>query len=356
MKISKFLLSIFLISVVFVSCDDEDSPVLPKGDYEFGILISGEGSGGGSGSISYISNDYETVEHQIYNNVNGSELGTYLQSVAFDNDRAFIVTDNQNTITVVDRYTFKELATISTDLSNPRYMAIYNGVGYITNWGNPSDGTDDFIAEVDLNTYDVINTIEVGNGPERILAQNGTLFVSHKGAWSTNNIVTAIDIATKSTTEIIVKDNPDEMFFDNSGVLIVLSEGRTIYDASWNVIGQTPAAISKINTSANSVINEIVFPDGQNPSLLANDSNYFYYNIGSKLYSLEQSASSLTSVEVVDTGAGYLYGLNAKNGYIFTLDASFTGMSSMNVFDLNTKAKTFTSDAPIGASKIYFNN
>jgi hypothetical protein len=356
MKISKYLLSIFLISIVFISCDDdEDSPILPKGDYENGILISGEGSGTSSGTVSFVSNDFSTIEHQIFSTVNGSAFGTYLQSIAFDNDRAFIVTDNQNTVTVVDRYTFKELALIGTGLSNPRYMTIFNGLGYITNWGNPSDETDDFIAEVDLNTYEIINTIAVGNGPERIVSLNGTLFVSHKGAWSTNNIVTAIDIATKSTTEIEVKDNPDELFLDKSGFLVVLSEGRTIYDASWNVIGQTPAAITRINTSANSVINEIVFPDGQNPSLMAIDNTNFYYNLGSKIYSLEQTASNLSSTEIIDTGASYLYGLNAKNGYLFTLDTSFTGQSTMNVFDVNAKSKTFTSAAPIAASKIYFN-
>ena len=210
MKISKFLLSLFLLSILLMSCDDDDEPQLPKGDYENGILISGEGSGAGSGSISYVSDDISTVQHEIYSAVNtGKELGTYLQSVAFDAANAYICVDQSNSITIVDRYTFEEKGIISDGLILPRYITIENGVGYATNWGSAMDGTDDFVAVIDIDTYEVTSTIAVGNGPERIVAENGKLYVSHKGAWTTNNVVTVIDIASKANSEIMVKDNQD---------------------------------------------------------------------------------------------------------------------------------------------------
>ncbi|SNR32873.1 40-residue YVTN family beta-propeller repeat-containing protein [Lutibacter agarilyticus] len=356
MKISKFLLSIFLLSVLLVSCDDDDEPQLPKGDYENGILVSGEGSGAASGSITYVSDDFATVEHQIYKQVNaGKELGTYLQSLAFDANNSYVCVDQSNSITVVDRYTFEEKEIISEGLILPRYMTILNGVGYATNWGSASDATDDFVAVIDLDTYDVTSTISVGNGPERIVAKNGKLYVSHKGAWSTNNVVTVIDIASKSTTEIIVKDNPDELFFDNSGYLVVLSEGNTIYDGSWNVIGQTQGAISKINTSTNNIDQEIVFPEGSNPTLLVTGGMNMYYNLGSKIYKLGNSDSSLPSTEFINTEAGYLYGMEANDENLFILDASFSGQSTMDIYNLATKAKTISVAAPVSASKIYFN-
>ena len=356
MKISKFLLNIFLLSVLFVSCDNDDEPQLPKGDYENGVLVSGEGSGAGSGSVYFYSNDFLTTESQIFKKVNSNDLGTYLQSLAFDDTRAFIVVDNQNTITVTDRYTFDKLGAITTDLELPRYMVIYNGVGYVTNWGSTSDDSDDFIAVVDLNTYEVINKITVGNGPERIIAENGKLYVSHKGAWSTNNIVSVITIATNAVTEITVNDNPDELFIDNAGNLVVLCEGLTLsYNADWTPKEKTPVSITKINTNSNEISAELTFGDGQYPSYLTFDGNEYYYNLGSKIYSVNDSSTTLSVSELIDTEAGNLYGIAVNDGNLYTLDASYTAESNLNIYSLTSKTMIHTFKAPIGASKIYFN-
>jgi hypothetical protein len=353
MKISKFLLSAFIVSVLFVSCNNDDDVQLPKGDYENGLLISGEG--GPSGSVYYVSNDFSTTESQIYKKVNNSELSNYLQSIAFDDSNAYIVVDSQNTITVVDRYTFLRKGTITADLELPRYMVVVGDKGYATNWGNASDATDDFVAEIDLKDYTVTGKIPVGNGPERIIAKNGKLYVSHKGAYTTNNIVTVIDIATKATTEITVNDNPDELFFDNSGNLVVLCEGKTIYDASWNVIGHTPAAITKISTTLNEISSEMVFTNDLNPSLLEISGSDLYFNLGSKIYKMSQTATTLPTSEFVDTAAGYLYGMAVDNENLYVLDASFISESTLDVYNLATKVKSNTAKAPIAASKIYFN-
>jgi YVTN family beta-propeller protein len=351
--------SCFLIAAM-VSCSDNDNDYEPKGDYENGILISGEGGSLASGSVTYISNDFADVEHQIYSKVNsGSELGIYLQSIAFDNSRAFVVVDNKNTITVVDRYTFEELATITTGIKTPRYMVVSNGVGYVTNWGEGTYGADvddDYIAVVDLESYTVTSTIPVGTGPERIVENNGKLYVSHKGGYSNNNIITVVDIATKTTTEIVVNDRPDEMFFNNVGNLIVLCEGVvTAYNADWSPKEGTPVSITTINTSTNTVASELIFGEGLFPSYLVEDGVNMYYNIGSKIYQLDQAATALPSTEILDTEAIYLYGIAVEQDNLYALDASFTEQSTLNVFDLSSKVKTTTIKAPLGASKIYFN-
>lgn len=355
MKITKLLLSIFILSVLIVSCNNDDDNNEPKGAYDNGLLVSGEGSGAGSGSVSFVSEDFLTVDHQIYSTVNGgSEFGTYLQSLAFDNESAFVIVDNQNTITVVNRYTFEELTTFTDDLSNPRFMAILDGVGYVSNWGSPFDETDDFIAVVDLDTYTVTSTIPVGNGPERVVAANGKIYVSHKGAYSTNNIVSVID-ASNNVTEITVQDNPDEMYLDNSGNLIVLSEGNTIYDASWNVIGQTEAAITKISTGSNAIVTELIFPAGVNPSLLAMYNNEVYYNVGNEIYKMDSNDGNLPTSSILTSEAGYLYGLAVDSSNLYLIDASFSAQSNLDIYSKSNKTKLNTVKAPIGASKVYFN-
>ncbi len=355
MTINKLMARLFVLSVLFLSsCSDDDSTSEPKGDYEDGILISGEGSGASTGSVSFVSNDFMTTENLIYKKVNNTELGTFLQSLAFDGDEAYIIVDNANTVTVVDRLTFEEKGTVTTDLSTPRYMAIVGDKGYVTNWGSTADETDDFIAIVDLNSLSVESTISVGNGPERIIASNGKLYVSHKGAFTNNDVVSVIDIATKNVQEVTLKDKPDELFFNSSGDLVVLSEGRTLFDMDWNVIGNTLGSISTINPSNLTVSSELIFAEGEHPSLMVIDGSTIYYELNGAIYEMADTASALPSTSIL-TAEGFLYGMAIKNNNIYTLDASFSDVSTLNVYGLASKEKTQTKSVALGASKIYFN-
>jgi hypothetical protein len=353
MRINKLLSTLALAAILFASCSKETID-LPRGDYETGILISGEGSGAGTGSISFISNDFETVENLIYKKVNSGELGTYLQSLSFNDDMAFIVVDNQNTITAVDRYTLEKRGEITTDLATPRFMTVVGNKGYVTNWGSTSDATDDFIAVVDLDSYLVEATISVSNGPERIIERNGSLYVSHKGAFTTNNVISVINIASEVVQEVTVKDNPDELFFNNDGQLVVLSSGSTIYDSNWNVTGNTLGSIAMINTSSLEVSNELVFAEGEHPSLMVLDNNPIYYNIGNNVYAINDTATSLSTTSIVQP-EGYFYGLEVRGDALFTLNANFSDVSTLNVYSITSKTITQTKEVAIGASKIYFN-
>jgi len=153
MKISKFLLSMFLLSVILISCDDDDEPQLPKGDYENGILIANEGPfGSGSGTVTFIKNDFATSQNDIYKTVNSEDLGNILQSIAFNDDSAYLIANVSNRLVKVNRYTFeKEVATIES-LNNPRFAAEVNGKLFVTNWGDAFDDNDDYVAVFDAET------------------------------------------------------------------------------------------------------------------------------------------------------------------------------------------------------------
>ena len=314
-------------------------------------MISGEGTTAVSGSVTFVSNDLSVVENTIYKKVNNAEFGEYVQSIAFDDDRAYIVADNQNTVTVVDRYTFDKAGTITTGLSTPRYMTVVGNKGYVTNWGATDNDNDDFVAIVDLNSLVVEEKVEVALGPERIIAKDGKLYVSHLGAFGSNNKVVVIDIATKSVVkEITVKDNPDELYLDSLGNLVVLSAGK----AAWTG-DETIAAISFINTASNEVVSELVFNEGEHPSQMVLEGNDIYYSLGKSIYKTDVNATALPTSELFITDAGYLYGLGVRNNEIFVLDANFSGNSKLNIYDLLAKTKKDTKEVALGASKIYFN-
>jgi YVTN family beta-propeller protein len=352
MKINKFTSLTIALSILFISCDNEE--IIESGsDYSNGILVSGEGSGAGTGSISFIPQDVSSSTHLIYKAENDTELGTYLQSIAFSDTNAYISVDNQNTITVVDRITFEEVGKINSQLELPRYMEIIGGTGYSTNWGSTASDTDDFIAVIDLNSNSVTKTIPVALGPERIVSKDGKLYVSHKGAHGVNNVVSVIDIATDAVTEIIVEDKPDELVFTQSGDLIVLSEGAVQYDMNWNVIGNTLASISKIDTNTNTVTSTITFANGEHPSLLEIDGTDLYYSLNSGVFKMSVTDTELPTSSFIE--AGYINEMSISNNQLYAIVASYTSLSDFNVYSLSNKEMITTLKVGIGASKIYFN-
>jgi len=85
MKLNKIVFTSLVIGATFMSCSNDDDnttlPVASLGDYENGIIVTEEGNfSNGNGAITFISNDLNTIEHNVYSNVNGSTLGSLVQS------------------------------------------------------------------------------------------------------------------------------------------------------------------------------------------------------------------------------------------------------------------------------------
>ncbi|MBP0903284.1 YncE family protein [Mariniflexile gromovii] len=355
MKMNKFTLLALAIGLIFTSCTNDDDPVDEiKGVYDNGMLIVNEGNFfQGNASVSYVSNDYSVVENNIFNNVNSRLLGDTAQSIAFTDELAYIVVNVSQKIEVVDRYSFTSIATIDAGLTNPRYMAFANGKGYVTDWGDGGSALDDVVAVIDLATNTVESSISVGEGPEQILAKNGKLYVSHKGGWSTNNIVSVIDAATKTVQTITVNDVPDEMVFNQAGELVVLCEGATQYDANWNPTGHTDGSLVRINVANNSIVSTLIFNNGIYPSLMAYADGKLYYQAGSKIYTINDAATSLPTESIINDS---FYGLAVNDNMLYGTKTDFTaGTGDLLIYDLSSKSLTTTKSLKVGAAKIYFN-
>lgn len=346
----KIIYSIVTLSLLVFSCSNDDDAFTqpePLGAYENGILVSAEG---GPSSISYISNDFSVTENQVYFNVNNENLGVYLQSIGFNGDKAYIVVD-AGTITVVNRYTFEKLGTIDTGLTLPRYIAFDGNTAYVSDWADPNDTTDDYIAVIDLNANTVTSTIAVAEGPEQVLVNLDKVFVSHKGGYNTNNIVTVINTVDSTTDTITVQSKPDEMVINNQGNLVVLSGGNEPWTGN-----ETPAAITKINVTDNAIVSSFVFGIGQHPGLMSYNDGNTYYILDNAVYGLSDTDTSLPTASLFDITATSAYGMAVKNNLLYVTDAgSFSGNSTLKVYDLSSGSETNSFDVGVIASKVYFN-
>lgn len=349
-KIKNFVMLTALGSFFFVACssDDDFTPteVEPEA-YENGILITNEGPfGDGTGTITFVSDDFSTVEQNIYKKVNGSELGNIVQSMGFADDQAYIVVSNSHRVMIANRYSFEKTDSIVSGLENPRFFASNNNTGYITAWGDPMDESDDYVAVVDLRTNTISSTISVPLGPERIINDGSTFYVAHQGAWGQNNLVSVISGNSVSKT-ITVGDVPNSMVIAGN-YLYVLNGGNPDYSGN-----ETAGSLSKIDLALNEVVETYTFGSTDHPSELVTDGVNLYYNLNGSVYKTAVSSISLPGEPVI---SGAFYKLAINDGFLYATDAGdYASSGKMYVYDLSSYTRIHEIETGIIPGGVYFN-
>ncbi|MBB4804312.1 hypothetical protein HNP37_004399 [Flavobacterium nitrogenifigens] len=342
MKFSKLLLIALSISL-FVSCSSDDDDT-PKGAYDNGFFILNEGSSN-VGSVSFSSDDFTTFTKDAYTAENGSDLiGKFVQNIFFDGDKAYIISGGSNVINVVNRYTFKLIAKIDSGLANPRYGVTKDGKAYVTNantysYINPTTGdTDDYVAVINLATNKVESKIELNATANRLILENGKLYITEPNSSSKLLIV---NIATKAIETVEVGYSADCLEEEN-GTLYIL---RAPYSGSGELV--------KVKMSDKSV-SKIAFPAGT--GFMDIEDKTIYYTAGSSVYAMAIDATVASTNAITTTPAGYIYGFAVNDKRIFVADGgNFTADSKAYVYNLTgTLLKELT--VGVGPNGFYFND
>lgn len=314
---------LFFVMVFFISCSFDDditeTPNLPEGDYTNGFFVLNEGGFTYSNaSVSFISEE-GTVYNSIFSTENNRDLGDVAQSMNFNENLAFIVVNNSNTIEVVNRYTFKYVTTIEEQILNPRHIIFEDNLAYVTNWGDPADTSDDYIAIINLETYEVTQVIDVPEGPEKMVKANGKIYVAHKGGWGYGNSISVINISTRTLEgNIEVNDVPTNLVVEDN-FLYVLCSGKESWTGE-----ETKAGIFKINLATQTVEQELEFLEGVHPNFLVKNNNDLHYIIDKDIYQINLSDFSLPAEPLFSTeeqNIAVLYAFNIYNNVIYIADA-----------------------------------
>lgn len=325
---------IAISALLLTACSsDDNAQIIPDDDaFSNGVLILNEGGFGmGNASVSFLS-DEGVLTNNIYDLVNNSPLGDTGQSMYFDGDRAYIVVNGSGKIEVVDRYTFENIGTITDGLMNPRYMVIENGKGYVSNWGNPADPLDDYIAEINLNTLSVSANIPVVEGPEQMVVSNGKIYVAHMGGWGFGNSVSVVRASNNAVSEIQVGDIPESMYVYND-VLYVLCSGK----AEWTG-EETQGKLFGIDTLVDLVAFEMTFPTGQHPENMVREGNTMYYTIADQVFATNADMPGAPANPLFSmSGQGVFgaYGFAVNNGKIYVGDAGdYVSNGTLYIYDV----------------------
>lgn len=347
----------FSISL-FVSCsnDDDENDNNPKGVYDNGFFILNEGSAD-VGTVSFSSDDFSIFEKDAYTAANGSDLlGKYAQNIFFNGDKAYIIAGGSNVINVVNRYTFKLIAKIDTGLKNPRYGVVKDGKAYVTNantyapYNKPADdpavitgNTDDYVAVINLATNTFESKIDLNATANRIVEENGKLYITEPNSSSKLLIV---DIATKKTETPITIGSSGDTLEEKDGILYILRSPYT--DRS---------EIVKVKLSDNT-ISRITFPeslDGAGYMDIFNDK--IYYTVSNSVYSINTNATAASTTPIVTVSAiANLYGFVVNNNSIYLSDSGdYKSNSKAYIYNL-TGALQKELTVGVGPNGFYFND
>lgn len=334
MKKMKRLLSLGLaFTALFLqSCntDDDIQPTpQPEGAFDRGVFILNEGNfGSGNSSVSFLSSD-AVMTQNIYNAVNGMQLGDVAQSIYTDGDMAYIVVNGSSKIEIVNRNTFEKVGTVSNGLMNPRYITITNGRGYVTNWGNPSDPNDDFVAVINLSNFTVSSTIPVAEGPEQLVYADSQLFVAHMGGWGYGNTVSVISTTNNTVVDSIAVGFVPESIVVSDDMLFVLSSGKAAWTGE-----ETIGSLSKFDIHSHSMLLTKEFEMGFHPENLTLSDDILYFTANEKVYKSGYSFSDLTELfSMTAQGVFGAYGFAVRNGLIYVGDAGdYTSDGTVHIY------------------------
>ncbi len=320
-----------LIFILIISCEKDPTSIketiIPDPALK-GILIANEGSfSAANASLSYFDSDSGKIYNNIFNSVNGIDLGSVANSITIYDTLAFLVVNNSDKIEVISVNSFMQIATINLPSgSSPRNLVVENdSKGYVTNLYTNN------CSIIDLNSFSVNGTIPTGTNPEGLVVANSKLYIANSG-FGAGNTISVISTSTDQLIDSIsVGDNPISITKDKIGNVYVLCSGS--YGDWSDPNDDTPGGVWKINSIDDSIIDSLIVQSHPRRLCLTENKHGYFINDGAI------AEFDCKQMQIVDSSliAGNFYGLNYDevSQKIYALDPKdyFSQNGEMIIFD-----------------------
>lgn len=324
MKITKLLTLVFAFVLLFnISCSSEDGITTGDMYYGNGFLLSNEGNfGKPNADVTFVSSNLASKQDNIFSaNNGGSNLGDVLQMIAFNGDNAYLLLNNSNKIQVVNRFDFKKVGEITTQLNSPRFMAFANNNIYVT---NDKYGGDKFVSIYKSSDLSFVKKINFTDTVERIVEAGNNIFVQN-ASFGFGDKITYITTSNNEvqSTITIPNGNINKMIVNNETVYAIAAGTNDSY--IYQISG---SGVTKTYTLTG-------IADANNLEI---ENGKFYFTSGLKVYAMDVTATSAPSSPLftVDNSVdpySNLYGFSVVNDRIFVSDANgFTEDSKISVY------------------------
>lgn len=328
MKFTRLFLTAVSGALFLASCSSDDqndqTPRIPLGSYDSGTIVLNQGGFGGNTTLSYISFDTNTLQHDIFGVVNPTlpALGELGQDIGFNGNTAYVVLSNSDEIQIVNRYTMANVGSIASGFNHPRYIAFANGKGYVTNQASFDNLNDDFVTVVNLSDNTVIKTIPLpGGSAEKLIVNGSKLYVAQGGEYGTGNKIAVINTTTDAVSNAItVGESPNSLQINN-GFLWVLCGGNSKYFPMAAI--PAPGKLLKINLADDTIAQTLTFSNAAKyPNNFSIYGNNAYFHMNKEVYKMVLNDASLPITPAFVTAAQTPNAFAVKANHIYIADAT----------------------------------
>ena len=239
------LISLLAATTVFTGCrgdipfihseEEELSPGGTGGESVKGFFLLNEGNmGSNKSTIDFFS--YETGKYlrNIYPTRNPEvvkELGDVGNDIAIYGDKLYAVINCSHYVEVMDVHTAKHVGSI--DILNCRYIVFNKGKAYVSSYAGPvqidPNARPGKVVEVDTTNLQITREVVVGYQPEEMIITNGKLYVANSGGYRYPNYDTTVSVIDLETFQVVntidVAINLHRMEMDRYGRIYVSSRG-----------------------------------------------------------------------------------------------------------------------------------
>lgn len=331
LNMKKLLFLALSLSILSTSCSTSDDPFVevPKApNLNNGLLILNEGGFQlNDASVGFSSFTYDQYHENIAKN-SEKTVGNIAHSIAFKDNKAYVVLKGSNTIEIFDRYTFKHEGTITDGLNQPLYIAFANGYMYVTN-------AESQMVTVYNADHKFVNEIAIGAPVGQILAWNTKLYVQKNISETKSEI--AIIAADFTITKKIAIDN------ELRGIATL---GDFVYAISTT---NGKSFFHKIDANTDTKVTEFFSTRNTDVKNLRLDNNDLYYTSNNEVYNWKPNDKIVQAIPVLTipqenyNAASTFYGFNVINNIIYVGDAGdMMEPSTVHVYQNGRKLTSFT--------------
>lgn len=346
-------LRLFLFCFLLYSCHkpgNNQSP--PSGNYQHGVWFIDEGGFMyGNASLDFYHKDKDTLESNVFENVNGKPLGDVLQSMYHYNNSYYLVVNNSNELLVTEDKTLK-VSTVIPNIILPRFfLPVSNQKAYVT------DNTGKGINIINLQSNTISGQIAYNPKPDSAWAS-----WTEQMAQFNNKVY----VAAVKTGKLLVINSLTDKITDSIGLSIGLKD--VIIDAQNRIWALCDGTLA--NTFINSklycldtmgkILKSYTFPDiNTSPgNLTLNATKDTLHYIYGGVFKMGINESNLPATNIISGYGHSFYGLGVdpENSDIYVGDD--LGFSQPGfVFQYNSAGKLLkTHHSGVGPNGFLFVN
>lgn len=214
-----FFLSLALFLVILSGCRGEYEVIYSTshqtnveeqdlGDLKGFYLLNEGNMGSNKASLDYFDFTQGIYHRNIYAEANPTmvkELGDVGNDIGIYGSKLYAVINVSNYIEVMEAHTAKHIGKI--EIPNVRYIRFHGGKAYASAYVAPVEFDQNarvgMICEIDTTTLEVTRQCNVGYQPEELVITNGKIYVANSGGYMFPNYDTTISVVDLETFEVV---------------------------------------------------------------------------------------------------------------------------------------------------------